>query len=1336
MNKLFKIIYNHHTQSFQAVCEYGKSHTTTSSTSKPNKTSSFKAKILSVFVGGLMSSVAIASPTNGVVTAGQAVINQNELITNINQSSQNAAINWQSFNVGKNETVNFHQPNAQSVTLNRVIGNERSVIDGAMNANGKVFISNANGMLIGKNAQINVGSLVATTANISDDDFMNGRYRFAGGENGSVENLGHISVPKGGVVALVAPIVKNGGTITAHEGNVLLASADSFSITLPQDGFAYTLDKGTLQGLVDNGGAILADAGRVVLTAKGVDTVKKSLIKHSGNIEANTVQNKNGVIELLGDLDNSALNVSGSLKAEGKGDDKGGFIETSSAQLNFDDNAVISTKSETGQTGTWLIDPKDFTVAPSGGDITGAKVSEGLQSNNVTLKSRDGAKEGKGDVIINDEISWDKNTLTLNAENDIHINKTLNGTGTAKLALEYGQDIDNGSTSDYYVKNGARVNLPEGNNLTIKKGSMGQTEQFQVIHTLPTKANNYTFSHQNIAIGKHIDLSNTKSLSNFKGFNVKFDSSKIHGLGNGFSGLSIDNNDGYIGLIRKMSGGEIRDLSVVNTNVRGGDKTGALIGLANGSKIQNITVIGNVQGSNFVGGIVGDATSSKLDGLKFINGSITGSNYVGGIAGYTHNISNTIVKDSKITGTDFVGGLVGYNSGNINDSATQTLTIKGNDYVGGLVGNTTGDQVRKSYTHDSHITGNNKVGGLIGSSEYANKSYIKEVYFSNGTVTGKNNVGGLSGYDIDDIFNAYVSGTVTGENQVGGLVGDGLGYMNVRNAYFNGTINGTGKNVSNLFGVETYNYTYDKNYYNIDKTRPLGKYGQGKTLEQMKQKSTYEGWDFDTLWKIDNGKDTPRLQNIINHENLGASAATSINQAYLNNIPNKQRDISIKKEPENKEEVSVQLKVLKDKYGSWENIKKTSQGILIDQALEKMMTGWAHLGSNIGLSSEVVNFLTSQKMRDRLAKAMIDKDLTFKIDFQGLIVGEFATLVSDIIKETLYDEFKNYFDRSTVLGSLHYTLLSLAMDTGIAMITNKGNVLAVTVAEAKVVSKLVIEDIGGLIIDINKQRDDNIVLLGNGIELLANSYQKSIESNDAKLLNNIQEIYKGYIQDATNFDLDWFDALNMTKTDTFIQNTINNLFMAKVAKNSGDTINAQNYVSLALQEAGLTPKFHKAIDSLALSMGLVQETINAKVGAETINSGHQILNDYYSGSYQKNKNVLQAENFTGKLPNTNISITGFISQNVAIHSKASKQQRVSDPGKPTQNIRGGELIETFKETTIRFQDGSIIKLSPNSIIEIQKIPGKSYAQSVKLLNGTVLQRTQEINSLTVPINLR
>ncbi len=95
----------------------------------------------------------LAGPTGGSVVAGSAGIQQSGNTTNINQSSNSAVINWQGFSIGKQETVNFNQPSASSTTLNRVIGNETSVINGALNANGQVFIVNSAGVLFGKGAR-------------------------------------------------------------------------------------------------------------------------------------------------------------------------------------------------------------------------------------------------------------------------------------------------------------------------------------------------------------------------------------------------------------------------------------------------------------------------------------------------------------------------------------------------------------------------------------------------------------------------------------------------------------------------------------------------------------------------------------------------------------------------------------------------------------------------------------------------------------------------------------------------------------------------------------------------------------------------------------------------------------------------------------------------------------------------------------------------------------------------------------------------------------------------------------------------------------------------------
>ena len=113
-----------------------------------------------------------ALPSGGKVVAGSAVITQSGLQTNVNQSSQRAVVNWDSFNVGKDASVNFNQPNASAVTLNRVTGGSASVIDGAIRANGQVILVNPNGVTFGRGAEINAAGVVASTMNISDKDFM------------------------------------------------------------------------------------------------------------------------------------------------------------------------------------------------------------------------------------------------------------------------------------------------------------------------------------------------------------------------------------------------------------------------------------------------------------------------------------------------------------------------------------------------------------------------------------------------------------------------------------------------------------------------------------------------------------------------------------------------------------------------------------------------------------------------------------------------------------------------------------------------------------------------------------------------------------------------------------------------------------------------------------------------------------------------------------------------------------------------------------------------------------------------------------------------------------
>ena len=290
MNKIYKIVWNKALGQMVVVSEHAKSAAkgTTVGThlSRPlHKTQNVSACPQWLLCSLSLSMVLLANaawagvantalPTGANITQGSAQISQNNNSLNINQNSQNLSTNWNTFNIGKDATVNFNQPNQSSIAVNRVLDNNASQIMGKLNANGQVFLLNPNGVIFSKTAQVNVGGLVASTLNLSDSDIAQGKFTLKNNGNaGSVENYGSI-IANGGVVALIAPTVKNHGTIQANNGVVHLTAADQVTLQL-QDGslVEYQIDLGTLQGLVENGGAIQADNGAVYLTAQAKNSL-------------------------------------------------------------------------------------------------------------------------------------------------------------------------------------------------------------------------------------------------------------------------------------------------------------------------------------------------------------------------------------------------------------------------------------------------------------------------------------------------------------------------------------------------------------------------------------------------------------------------------------------------------------------------------------------------------------------------------------------------------------------------------------------------------------------------------------------------------------------------------------------------------------------------------------------------------------------------------------------------------------------------------------------------------------------------------------------------------
>lgn len=422
---------------------------------------------ISLIVSALLVGTALlhASPSNGTVMSGSATITQNGTITNINQSTQKASINWSTFSIGSNETVNFNQPNVSSITLNRVVGNEKSVIDGALNANGQVWILNSNGVLFNKNASINTSGLLATTKSLSDADFQAGNYTFTGDSKANIINLGTIDIANSGYAALLANTVSNEGTIKAIKGTIELVGGDAFNINLNGNSLVnLTVTKGVLDALVENKGALIANGGEIYLTTNAVNDLLKGVVNNTGVIEAQTLDDVTGKIELY--AHGGTANVNGTLDASAPNSGNGGFIETSGETVHLAKSLYVTTSATQGKTGNWLIDPATYLIATSGGNETGASLATRLLSSNIEIQA-------DNTITVNDVVSWSANKLTLNSGGDIVLNANLIASGTATLALYYGQSSANGGSNRYTVADGVDILIPTASAFTWKKGSSG-----------------------------------------------------------------------------------------------------------------------------------------------------------------------------------------------------------------------------------------------------------------------------------------------------------------------------------------------------------------------------------------------------------------------------------------------------------------------------------------------------------------------------------------------------------------------------------------------------------------------------------------------------------------------------------------------------------------------------------------------------------------------------------------------------------------------------------------------------------------------------------------------
>ena len=314
------------------------------------------------FTVGMFPGLVYALPQDGEIISGAGSIsNDGAGNLTVNQTSDKIAINWQSFSIGSNQSVMFMQPSASASALNNVIGSLGSSIQGTLNANGQVILTNPNGININANANIDVASLIASTLNISTQDFVNNLYRFSQDPD---QELGYIlnegTIRASDFVALIAPGVENKGVMVANLGTASAVAGEevtvdfvgdgliNFSITKAVAGTVLDNEGNPISDQINNSGAIQANGGQVILTALSTSEIIKNVVNNEGMIEANTVVEKDGRIILMGG-DQGVVRVSGTLDASGDDSgEKGGTAHVLGQKVALDEGSLVDVSGDVG----------------------------------------------------------------------------------------------------------------------------------------------------------------------------------------------------------------------------------------------------------------------------------------------------------------------------------------------------------------------------------------------------------------------------------------------------------------------------------------------------------------------------------------------------------------------------------------------------------------------------------------------------------------------------------------------------------------------------------------------------------------------------------------------------------------------------------------------------------------------------------------------------------------------------------------------------------------------------------------------------------------------------
>ncbi|GIZ51427.1 two-partner secretion domain-containing protein [Noviherbaspirillum aridicola] len=325
------------------------------------KAPALRCRLLPLLIAGCFSPAAWANPQGAQVVNGQVGFQQQGGVLSVT-NTPGSIINWQSFSINPGETTRFIQQSAASAVLNRVVGQDPSKILGTLQSNGKVFLINPNGILFGQGARIDVNGLIASTLNLSNEDFLRGKMNFtATGSAGAISNQGTIVTPSGGQVYLVAPNIENSGIIHSPKGDVLLAAGHTVQlvdssnpnlqvvVSAPENqalNLGQIITEGGRTGiygaLIKQRGVVNADSAVVGENGKIVFKASRDTLLEAGSVTSATGAGKGGDIQVLGDR--VGLMADARVDASGRtgggtvlvgGDYKGGNAQVQNAKRTY-----------------------------------------------------------------------------------------------------------------------------------------------------------------------------------------------------------------------------------------------------------------------------------------------------------------------------------------------------------------------------------------------------------------------------------------------------------------------------------------------------------------------------------------------------------------------------------------------------------------------------------------------------------------------------------------------------------------------------------------------------------------------------------------------------------------------------------------------------------------------------------------------------------------------------------------------------------------------------------------------------------------------------------------